>query len=126
MRATQSIVTLLFLAKAMSIAAQPVASPPCTAASGGGNTMQGCGHHGHPGSDARWGGSDTPGWSMMTPLERQAHHDRIEGFKSYEECKAYLAQHHQEMVARAKERGRTTPAQPRYDACAPLKHKKAK
>jgi hypothetical protein len=40
---------------------------------------------------------------------------------SQAECKAYMEQHHQEMVARAKEKGRTLPAQPRRDACAGLK-----
>ena len=58
---------------------------------------------------------------MMTPEERQAHHDRMTGFKSYEECRAYVDQHHQNMVARAKERGIKAPAAPRRDMCAGLK-----
>lgn len=40
---------------------------------------------------------------------------------SYDECKAYMDQHHRQMVERAKEKGRTVPAQPRRDACAGLK-----
>jgi hypothetical protein len=58
---------------------------------------------------------------MMSSAERQAHHDRMVGFKSYEECRAYMDEHHKDMVARAKERGVKAPAAPRRDACAGLK-----
>jgi hypothetical protein len=40
---------------------------------------------------------------------------------NYDDCKAYMDQHHQQMSARAKEKGQTVPAQPRRDACAGLK-----
>lgn len=63
---------------------------------------------------------------MMTNQERQAHRDRMTAFKTYDECKAYVEQHHADMAARAKERGRPMPAQPRRAACAPLKEKAAK
>lgn len=58
---------------------------------------------------------------MMTPAERQAHHDRMVGFNSYEECRAYMDEHHKDMVTRAKERGVKAPTTPRRDACAGLK-----
>jgi len=73
------------------------------------------------GPGARWGKDFTPGWSLMTPAEQQQHRDKMHSAKTYEECKAYRDQHHEQMVARAKEKGRTLPAQPRRDACAGLK-----
>ncbi len=91
---------------------------PGTAASGpAANCPQGRGM----GPGARWGANDTPGWGMMSRAERDEHRDKLRSFKSYEECKAYVDKHHDLMVARAKEKGRTAPAQPRRDACAGLK-----
>jgi hypothetical protein len=69
----------------------------------------------------RWGADVTPGWSMMTRQERQEHQSRMRDMASYDDCKAYMDQHHEAMAARAKERGRAMPAQPRRDACAGLK-----
>jgi hypothetical protein len=45
----------------------------------------------------------------------------MRSMKTYEECKTYLAQHHEQMAARAKERGGKALAEPRRDACAGLK-----
>jgi len=70
---------------------------------------------------AQWGSDFTPGWTLMSQQERNEHRDRMRSMKSYEECHAYQAQHHEQMVARAKERGGAAPAQPRRDACAGLK-----
>lgn len=70
---------------------------------------------------AHWGTDYTPGWSMMSPKERQEHRDKLKSMKTYEECKAAMDQHHEQMAARAKEKGRTLPAAPRRDACAGLK-----
>lgn len=69
----------------------------------------------------RWGPKSTPGWSMMSQQERQEHQARMSSMKSYEECKTYRDEHHQQMVERAKAQGRSAPAQPRRDACAGLK-----
>lgn len=74
-------------------------------------------HHG-----GRASAEVTPGWSMMTPAERNEHRDRMRSMKSYEECKTTMAQHHEQMVARAKEKGVKMPAEPRHDACAGMKH----
>ncbi|MCW5664971.1 MAG: hypothetical protein KIT35_14125 [Piscinibacter sp.] len=68
----------------------------------------------------RFGPDNTPGWAMMTPAERTAHRDRMWSFKTEGECRAYLEQHHQQMAERAKERGRSVPANPRRDPCAGL------
>lgn len=67
---------------------------------------------------ARWGSDYTPGWALMTEQERNEHRDRMRAMKTYEECKAYRDQHHEQMVARARERGGPALAQPRRDACS--------
>jgi hypothetical protein len=63
----------------------------------------------------------TPGWGMMSSAERDEHRQRMASLQSYEECKAYMDKHHEQMVARAKEQGRTMPEQPRRDACEGFK-----
>jgi hypothetical protein len=68
----------------------------------------------------RWDTDDTPGWKLMTPDERKDHQAHMRAMKSYDECKAYQAQHHGQMVARAKERGAKALAQPQRDACRGL------
>lgn len=70
---------------------------------------------------ARWGSDTTPGWALMTQQERNEHRDRMRSMKTYEECKTYQDQHHEQMAARAKERGGKALAQPRRDACSGLK-----
>jgi hypothetical protein len=69
----------------------------------------------------RWGSDFTPGWSLMTPQERNEHRERMRNAKTYDECKAAQQQHHEQMAARAKERGGKPLAQPRRDACAGMK-----
>lgn len=78
---------------------------------------------GGPGMSARRGqaGPDfTPGWSLMSPAERSVHQQRMRSIQTYEECKAYMDKHHEEMVVRAKESGKPLPA-PRRDGCRRLK-----
>jgi len=70
---------------------------------------------------ARWGSDYTPGWTLMTQQERNEHRERMRSMKTYEECKSYQEQHHEQMSARAKERGDKSLAQPRRDACSGLK-----
>lgn len=67
-----------------------------------------------------FGGDNTPGWSLMTPDERAAHRQQMLSFKTYDECKAYQAEHHQSMADRAREAGKTLP-QPRANACDRMK-----
>lgn len=69
----------------------------------------------------RWGADYTAGWGMMTPKERDEHRAQMGAAKTYDECNALRDKHHEQMVARAKERGITMPAQPRRDACQGLK-----
>ncbi len=70
---------------------------------------------------AWWGSKVTPGWSMMTWSERNQHREKMWSFKTYDDCKAYLDQHHAAMQARAQEKGQAPLAQPPRDACARLK-----
>lgn len=62
------------------------------------------------------------GWSLMSPQERTEHWQKMQSFERYDECSAYVADHHKLMQARAKEKGVTLPAAPMRDMCAHLKH----
>ncbi|HEX8988085.1 MAG TPA: hypothetical protein VF816_08990 [Rhodocyclaceae bacterium] len=66
------------------------------------------------------GQGNTVGWMLMTPEERAAHRQKMWSFSNYDDCKAYQAEHHQAMEARAKEQGKTLPA-PRANACDRMK-----
>jgi hypothetical protein len=68
----------------------------------------------------RQGADTTPGWSLMTTQERTQHREHMRAMKTQDECKAYVAQHHEEMAARAKERGGKALQMPRRDPCAGL------
>lgn len=50
---------------------------------------------------------NTPGWSLMTTQERASHREKMLSLKTYEECKAFQAEHRSVMEARAKEKGAT-------------------
>ena len=52
---------------------------------------------------------NTAGWQLMTPAERTEHQNKMRSFKTYDECKAYQTEHHQQMEARAKEKGVAMP-----------------
>lgn len=97
--------------------AGPMGAGPTASAPGMG---MGMGPGGGRGA-AHWGADYTPGWALMSPKERSKHRDQMGAMKSYEECKTYQNQHHEQMAARAKERGGKTLAQPRRDACVSLK-----
>jgi hypothetical protein len=95
----------------------PMGAGPAASTPGMGRAMgPGAGH-----GAARWGSDFTPGWAMMNPQERKDHQDRMRAMTTYDECKAYQDQHHEQMVARAKERGGKVLKQPRRDACGSLK-----
>lgn len=76
----------------------------------------GPGHGPGMGRMMEFGPHNAAGWSLMTPDERRAHHDKMMSFKSLDECKAYMAQHNKQMAERAKEKG-VAHAGPREDAC---------
>lgn len=62
------------------------------------------------------GAGNTPGWTLMTPEERDAHQQKMWSAKTYDECKSLQAEHHTAMEARAKEQGKTLRA-PGVNAC---------
>jgi hypothetical protein len=97
----------------------PMGAGPAASAPGMGMGM-GMGPGGGRGV-ARYGSDYTPGWALMSQQERNDHRDRMRSMKSYEECRSYQDQHHEQMAARAKERGGKALAQPRRDACGSLK-----
>jgi hypothetical protein len=79
-------------------------------------------HKGHGMQHPMQGGQHKKsGSSMMSAAERRAHQDKLHSFKNYDECKAYMDEHHAQMMARAKAAGHTPPAMPMRDACAALK-----
>lgn len=104
MKRLNSIVAAALLALASVAVAQP--GPPASMP--------------RPGVGPGWraGPGNTSGWTLMTPAERQSHHDKMAGMKSQPECRAYIEQHHADMVARAKERNVPMPSRPRGDACS--------
>lgn len=87
----------------------------------GGGHMMGSGTGGPmgmgPGMGMMADETNTPGWSMMTPEERDAHRARMRSATSREECERFMQEHHQRMTDRAKERGMPAPAGPRAGSC---------
>jgi hypothetical protein len=119
----RSLIALSFLTLAGVAAAQPGPMGgrcgPGTAASAAAGDCPG--HQAGMHHRMRGGPDNTSGWPMMNAAERQAHHDKLAGMKSREECKTYMDAHHAQMQERAKAAGRKAPAMPRGDACAALK-----
>ena len=117
--------TLLGAALAAPVLAQPVQGMGPGGGMGpgmgpGGGMGQGMGPGGGPGMRYQFNKDNTPGWSLMTPEERTAHHNAMMSAKTYEECKAAQEAQHKQMEARAKEQGKTLPA-PRQNACERMK-----
>ncbi|HEX2667834.1 MAG TPA: hypothetical protein VHP13_05625 [Gammaproteobacteria bacterium] len=52
------------------------------------------------------------GWQLMTPEERAAYQARMRAAKTEKERAAIRAEHHKEMLQRAKEQGVTLPEEP--------------
>jgi hypothetical protein len=73
------------------------------------------------GPRAMSGADFTPGWAMMSRQERDEHRAKMRSMQNYDECKAYVEQHREQMAARAKERGMAAMPGPRRDACVGLK-----
>lgn len=116
--------SLLAVPLVLGLAAAAVVAQPSLGAGTGpgpGASAPRTGQNGPGRMGGRWGMSYTPGWSLMTPQERQDHQTRMRSMTNYDECKGYVEQHHEQMSARAKEKGATTLASPRRDACAGLK-----
>ncbi len=72
------------------------------------------------GMQYRFNKDNTPGWSLMTPEERAAHHDRMMSAKTPEECKAIQEEQHKQMEERAKAQGKALRGT-RQNACDNMK-----
>lgn len=121
------LVAFLAVCSAASMA-QPASAPGKGTGPGGpgvGMPASGSGMGGGPGMGRGRGGMAgpeySPGWSLMTAEERSQHQAKMRAMTSYDECKSYMAQQHEQMAARAKAQGTQLPAQPRRDGCAGLK-----
>ena len=117
-----ALITLLGASIVAPVAAQPGGGP-------GMGPGQGMGQGGGMGPGGPGGGramrfnfnkDNTPGWTLMSAEERAAHSSKMRGAKTYDECKAVQAEHHQAMEARAKEKGVTLPT-PRANGCDRMK-----
>jgi hypothetical protein len=107
--------------KADMACANAPASAPCSGAGTGKGMGKGMGPGMGMGHGAMAGADYTPGWSMMTPQERSAHQEHMQGMKSGADCRAYRDAHHQQMAERAKAQGGQALPPPRHDACAGMK-----
>ena len=116
-----ALIALLGAALAAPVLAQP---GPGMGGMGGGPGMQnsapGGGGVGRGGRAMRFDQNNTRGWALMTSEERAAHREKMLSLKTYDECKAYQAEHRVTMEARAKEKGTTLPV-PRQNGCDRMK-----
>ena len=72
----------------------------------------------HAGMGPGVGRDFTPGWSMMSGAERDAHRQQMMGATSAEECRRIRDEHLKLMAERARERGMANMPIGRRDACA--------
>jgi hypothetical protein len=70
----------------------------------------GPGMGGMPGAGWRAGQGNTPGFALMSDQERMDHQNRMRSLRSYDECLAYVGEHHAQMAVRAQARGIALPA----------------
>ncbi len=106
-----------------------LAQSPSYPPSGGTGGMPGSGPGMGPGTGSgprgtdpmqRWGDGVTPGWSLMTPAERQEHQLRMRSLTTYDECRSFMAQHQAQMVTRAAQNGNIIMQRPFHDVCEGL------
>jgi len=64
----------------------------------------------------RFNQDNTAGWSMMSEQERADHRQKMMSMKSYDECVAYMDEHHKLMQERASQKGKSLPT-PKDNAC---------
>jgi hypothetical protein len=71
----------------------------------------------------RFGSSNTYGWSMMSPQERNEFRREMLSAQTPEQCQAAMAKHRDTIAARAKERGAAAPRGPRSDMCQVMRQR---
>lgn len=74
----------------------------------------------HQGPGYRFNQKNTPGWMLMSAQERSDFRSKMLASKTYDECKAVQASHHEMMLQRAKEKG-VTLNMPSANACDRMK-----
>jgi hypothetical protein len=111
---------LTMIALLAALLAEPAFAQPGSGMGGMGGMGPGMGGMGPGKGRMAFNQGNTPGWSLMTAEERTAHQQKMWSFKTFDECKAYQAEHHTAMSAKAKEQGKTLPA-PRANACDRMK-----
>jgi hypothetical protein len=95
--------------------------PGCGAAAGA-NCPYGGGPGGYgPGYGPGYGRGGGQGMALLTPEERAQHHEAMHSLTSVEQCNAYMAEHRQLLLERAKEKGVAPPPGPRGDVCERMK-----
>lgn len=87
----------------------------------GGALAQAPGPGGGKGQGWSFGTGNTPGWTMMSDVERVEHRNKMMSFRNYAECRTYLEGHHRAMEARAKEQGKSLRAAPGSNLCDRMK-----
>lgn len=55
------------------------------------------------------GGDNIRGAQLMTPEERQAHVARLQGMRSFDECRSYMQIHYLDLDKRAKDKNVALP-----------------
>ena len=111
---------LTMIALLAALLAAPAFAQPGSGMGGMGGMGPGMGGMGPGKGRMAFNQGNTPGWSLMTAEDRTAHQQKMWSFKTFDECKAYQAEHHTAMTAKAKEQGKTLPA-PRANACDRMK-----
>jgi hypothetical protein len=109
---------LLSACTALAQQTTPPASPDSSTARPGHGPGMGGGPGMRGGPGPRTGPDYTPGWGMMTPQERDAHHKRMSNSKNAQECRQAMDEHVKLMNERARQRGAGPMPGPRHDACA--------
>lgn len=87
------------------VAGTLVAASTAFAQGAGGPGGQGVTQHGSATGPSNRGAitadpTNTPGWSMMSAEERSAHTQRMQSFKTYDECRGYMTQQSRQMNSR--------------------------
>lgn len=78
-------------------ASHGTASPAATPGAPGGQPQT---DRGMP-PGARFDPTNTPGWAAMSAEERSEHMTRMQTFRNYGDCQAYMSQHGERMRSRA-------------------------
>ena len=87
---------------------------------GYGGGMGGGPRGGGMGGGYRFNNANTPGWTLMTEVERNDFRQKMWNSKTYDECKVTQTEHRTLMDERATSKNVTLP-QPRYNACDRMK-----